>query len=328
MDADQRVTEKRSLLPVRGEPLFENPFLIEDLAVFDDEIMKLILRGEGFGVKLEDLALSMHGVSDSLVRFVMENMPSGQHSCFMQELRRPVSTGELEEARKRVLDALFWELTYWKTPDLYEELTEGEQLHPGIFQSLEPDVRGKVVLDVGAGSGRATFECLRHEARLVYAVEPSPGLLRILRQKLAGQPENRRIHPCKGRFDCIPLEDNSVDVALSCSAFTAEPEQGGEPGLAELRRVTKPGGKIVLIWPRVEDYDWLTAHGFHYIAIPARQEMCVHFRSLPVALQVARRFYAHNQSVVRYLVKRGQPEVPFSVLGFNPPRDFCWMIVE
>jgi ubiquinone/menaquinone biosynthesis C-methylase UbiE len=181
---------------------------------------------------------------------------------------------------------------------------------------------------VGAGSGRASFECLSHGAKLVYAVEPSPGLLHILRQKLAGRPENQRIVPYKGRFDCIPLEDSSVDVALSCSAFTAESEQGGEAGLAELRRVTKPGGKIVLIWPRVEDYGWLNAHGFHYIALPTRQEMCVHFRSLQIALQVARRFYAHNQAVVRYLLKRRQPEVPFSVLGFNPPRDFCWLIVE
>ena len=31
LDTDQRVTEERNLLPVQGEPLFENPFLIEDL---------------------------------------------------------------------------------------------------------------------------------------------------------------------------------------------------------------------------------------------------------------------------------------------------------
>ena len=166
--------------------------------MFDDETMKLILRGESFGVKIEDLALSMHGASDVLVRFVMGNTSSRQRSRFMQELRRPVSPCELEEARKRVLNALFWELTYWKTPDLYEELTEGEQLHPGIFQSLETDVHGKVVLNVGAGSGRATFECLRHEARLIYAVEPSPGLLRILQQKLADRPEIDVSNPAKG----------------------------------------------------------------------------------------------------------------------------------
>lgn len=308
--------------------MFENAFSIEDLAVFDNETLKLILRGKSFGVKLEDMALSVHGAPDSLVRFITHNVPPQQREYFTRELCRSAPADAVEEARKRVLDSLFWELTYWKTPELYEELTGGEELHPGIFQALEPDIRGKIVLDVGAGSGRASFECLHHGASLVYAVEPSPGLLHILRQKLNGQWMYRRIIPCQGRFDSIPLEDDSVDVALSCSAFTSEPEQGGEPGLAELRRVTKPGGKIVLIWPRVEDYGWLIAHGFHYLALPVQREMCVHFRSLQSALQIARRFYPSNQAVVYYLLKRQQPEVPFSVLGFNPPRDFCWQVVE
>jgi len=234
----------------------------------------------------------------------------------------------VKAARRRVLDGLFWELTYWKTPVLYEELTEGERLHPGIFQQLRSDLRGNVVLDAGAGSGRASFECLRYGARLVYAVEPSPGLLHILEQKVTGQPATSKIIPCRGRFDQIPLPDNSVDMALSCSAFTAGPEQGGEPGLAELQRVTKSGGKIVLIWPRPEDYDWLVAQGFHYVALPVRHEMRVRFRSLQSALRCARRFYAHNQAVVNYIVKRRKPEVPFSVLGLNPPRDYFWLTVR
>src|SRR5258707_15851591 len=83
--------------------------------------------------------------------------PPPQRSHFMQGLRHAYPGEQVQAARKRVLDELFWELTYWKTPDLYEELTEGERLHPGIFQRLEPDLRGKVVLDAGAGSGRASF---------------------------------------------------------------------------------------------------------------------------------------------------------------------------
>jgi ubiquinone/menaquinone biosynthesis C-methylase UbiE len=134
--------------------------------------------------------------------------------------------------------------------------------------------------------------------------------------------------PHEGRFDAIPLPDNSVDVALSCSAFTALPEQGGERGLAELQRVTKPHGKIVLIWPRVEDRRWLEAHGFHYVSLPVQQEMSVHFRSLRSALHCARLFYARNQAVQHYLLTKQKPDVPFSVIGMNPPRDYCWRNVE
>jgi SAM-dependent methyltransferase len=319
-----------SKIPGKVVALFENPFSIEDLLVFDDAAMQHMLSSECLRPAVEDLAWSLHGASKTLVERIRDSLPLHKRDRFCAELRRPISRQQVKAARRRVLDSLFWELTYWKTPELYEELTEGEQIHPGIFQRLEPDLRGKTVLDIGAGSGRASFECIRHGASLVYAVEPSPGLMRILERKLVGlltgQPDGR-IVPYPGRFDQIPLGDNCVDVSLSCSAFTAEPEQGGEAGLAELKRVTKPGGKIVIIWPRREDYDWLVGHGFQYVALPLDQQMWVRFRSLQSALHCARLFYAHNKAVATYILERRQPEVPFSVLGFNPPRDYCWLDV-
>ena len=309
-------------------PLFENPFAIEDLMVFDDATMRHLFGRGGLGLRLEDVAWSLQGASKALLKRVSYGLPARQRANFMMAFRQPVSRDTVNAAQKRVLDTLFWELTYWKTPELYEELTEGECLHPGIFQQLEPDLCGKTVLDVGAGSGRATFECVRYGARLVYAVEPSPGLLRILKQKLASQPDSSRIIAYRGYFDQIPLDNHSVDISLSCSAFTAEPERGGEPGLIELQRVTKPGGKIVFIWPRREDYGWLVEHGFQYVSLPLSHEMKVRFRSLPSALRCARLFYAHNRAVVRYILKKRQPEVPFSVLGSNPPCDYCWLTVK
>jgi ubiquinone/menaquinone biosynthesis C-methylase UbiE len=314
-------------VPTQQIPLFQNPFQIEDLAVFDDATIRRLFSAGSFGIILEDLAYSVRGASKGLVKRIRRVLPKSERHRFTRLLRQPTSRDAIKAARHRVLDALFWELTYWKTPELYEELTEGEQLHPGIFEQLAADIRGKAVLDAGAGSGRASFECARYGARVVYAVEPSPGLLRILREKLANQPAHSRIIPCQGRFEQLPLVDNSVDVALSCSAFTSKQEQGGELGLVELKRVTKPGGKIVLIWPRREDYAWLADHGFHYVALPVYDEMYVQFHSLGSALRCAHRFYARNKAVVSYILKRRQPEVPFSVLGLNPPCDYCWLSV-
>jgi len=319
--------EKGSVCSAHDMPLFELPFSIEDLLVFDDTTMQRMLGCDGFGLTLEDLAWSLHSATPPFVKRFKRNLPSRRQAYFLQELQRPVTAEQVKAARQRVLDGLFWELTYWKMPNLYEELTEGEQLHPGIFQQLAQDVRGKLVLDVGAGSGRATIECLRYGARLVYAVEPSPGLLHILEQKVVSQHVHGRIVLCQGRFDQVPLKDDSVDLSLSCSAFTSEPEQGGEAGLAELKRVTKAGGKIVIIWPRKEDYHWLVERGFQYVSLPLQREMYVHFRSLESALRCARIFYARNNAVLRYLLKKQNPEVPFSVLGLNPPRDYCWLTV-
>jgi len=311
-----------------AEPLFDNPFHIEDLQVFDDDSLHRILRADVFGFTTTQLAHSLHHTSQSIVQRIESCIPDNQHAAFRRELDAALSEEQIAMAQKRVLDGLFWELTYWKTPDLYEELIEGERLHPGIFQHITSELQNNKVLDVGAGSGRATFECLRYGAKMVYAVEPSPGLLRILKRKSSQSCATQRIIPLEGRFDAVPLPDNSTDIALSCSAFTALPEQGGESGLAELQRVTKPNGKIILIWPRCEDRNWLEAHGFHYVSLPMQQEMSVHFRSLQSALECARRFYAHNQAVLHYLHSQQKADVPFSVIGMNPPHEYCWRNVE
>ena len=308
----------------------KNPFQIEDLLIFDDQALERILDCSSLNLDVKDLALSVQQAPEALVDRIQRNVPPHQRPSFIEVFRRSASMDEISTARRRVLDCLFWELTYWKTPELYEELTGGEHLHPGIFQALEPDLRGKTVLDAGAGTGRATFECVRHGARLVYAVEPSPGLLRILRQKLANSPDSSSIKPLQGSFNQIPLETNSVDIALSCSAFTAEAAEGGDPGLAELRRVISPGGKIVLIWPRPEDRDWLAFRGFRHVTFPCdARKMYVRFRSVESALRCVRHFYPDNEAAVHYILEHRQAAVPFSVLGItNPPHEYCWLGVE
>jgi SAM-dependent methyltransferase len=310
------------------ETMFENPFQLEDLLVFDEANFCRIIGGCAREVSLENLAWGMHTASPRLLSRLLNCFSPEQRARFVQQWLRPVPRSISERARHLLLDKFFWELTYWKTPELYEELTAGEQLHPGIFQQLEPLVRGKIVLDAGAGSGRASFECARHGARLVYAVEPSPGLLRLLNQKRVSDPSGACIRVRSGDFTHVPLASRSVDLALACSAFTAEPQCGGEPGLAELRRVVRSGGYLVIIWPRPQDRSWLTERGFQYSVLPCAQEMCVHFSSRASALRCIRRFYAGNQEALRYLLHHQQPEVPFSVLRMNAPCDYCWLRVS
>ncbi len=322
------IHENDRTIDMHPQPLFDNPFCIEDILVFDDATLQRIIVQEGFGITLEQLAHSLHNAPRVVSKRVKNCVPLSRRLVFQHELAHPLSEEQVVQARKHVLDSLFWELIYWKTPALYEELIEGEALHPGIFLQLSAALRNKTVLDVGAGSGRATFECLRHGATLVHAVEPSPGLLRILKQKKTQHATMQRVIPHEGRFDAVPLPDDSVDVALSCSAFTALPEQGGEGGLMELERVTKRGGKIIIIWPRVEDHGWLEEHGFRYVALPVRREMSIHFRSLQTAVECARLFYARNKAVLRYVRKRKKSDVPFSIIGVNPPCDYYWRVVE
>jgi SAM-dependent methyltransferase len=307
--------------------LFRNDFTLDDLGVFDGATLREIVSGGAFGVSREVLARALHGGPPALIRRVAACLDRRERAGFLAVLRRPVLAEDTEAARHELLDALFWELTYWQRPEVYAELTCGERLHPGIFRRLAPWLRGRTVLDAGAGTGRASIECLRHGAARVYAMEPSPGLRALLEEKAARTPDCRQFIPLAGRFDAIPLQDNSVDLSIACSAFTADPAQGGEPGLAELMRVTRPGGRIVVIWPGPEEYGWLAAHGFRYEAVPLRTEMTVRFHSWWRAVRLAWRFYGRRLAVLRYLLTHPTPDVPFSVLGFSPPHDFCWLRV-
>jgi hypothetical protein len=56
--------------------------------------------------------------------------------------------------------------------------------------------------------------------------------------------------------------------------------------------------------------------------------MGARYPSLAVALRVARRFYARHHALVRYLLRTRRSAVPFSLLGDNPPHDYCWLTVE
>ncbi|HLZ24265.1 MAG TPA: class I SAM-dependent methyltransferase [Ktedonobacterales bacterium] len=321
---ERAVTSKRA---PEGETQFANPFTLADLLVFDDATLADLLTSGAYGLSPDDLAAALRCGPVELVRRVRRVLPLAARARFVRALTSQPRVRDAA-AIQRLLDAFFWELTYWKTPWLYEELIAGEALHPGIFSDLAPLLRHRDVLDAGAGSGRATFACLRYGARHIYAVEPSPGMLRLLAHKLTQAAARERITLLRGRFGALPLPDDSVDVALSCSAFTADPEQGGDAGLAELQRVTRSGGYIVLIWPRPQDFDWLAAHHFRYVALPMTRDLRVRFRSFHAAIRVARRFYAHNRALLGYLLRHRRADVPFSLLGYNPPHDYCWLAVR
>jgi SAM-dependent methyltransferase len=306
---------------------FTNPFQIEDVLVFDPQTLQRILVQQRFGVTLPLLAQSCHLVSKTVAQQITLCLSPVQQQQFWEEMRVPCAFHDAQRAQRTLLDALFWELIYWKMPEQYEALTEGEELHPALLPSLEPLLHGKTVVDIGAGSGRATFGYLSVQAAHISAIEPSPGLLRLLRQKITLQRAQDTITASLGRFEQLPLADASVDCSLACSAFTALEEQGGEVGLAEMKRVTKPGGHLLILWPRTCDHPWFHDHGFHYVSFSQSPPMTIRFRSLSLALQCADLFYGNLPHVKTYLQTVQVPLLPFSLIGLNPPCDYFWLQV-
>jgi SAM-dependent methyltransferase len=213
--------------------------------------------------------------------------------------------------------SLAWELLYRLEPELYDRLATAERLHRAVIRWLPSDVDR--VVEVGAGTGRLTLELLGR-AREIVAVEPAGPLRQILSRKLKRAEQGDRVRVTTGFFDDLPLPDNWSDLVVACSAFTPEPERGGEAGLAEMERVCKPGGRVAIVWPN--NVAWLEARGYRYLSFAG--EAFVEFASPEDASELAEIFYPGAAWEIR---RRGARRVSFDLLGVNSPRDVAFKVM-
>jgi SAM-dependent methyltransferase len=223
-----------------------------------------------------------------------------------------------EDPDPRSDPTLAWELLYRLEPELYERLVAAERLHPGVLAWLPNDVER--VVEVGAGTGRLTME-LVERAREVVAIEPARPLREILNQKLSRARHGHRARVAHGFFDELPVADDYADLVVTCSALTPEPGHGGDAGLAEMERVCRPGGRVVIVWPN--HLPWLALHGYRYVSFDDG-EMFVEFASPEEAAELTEIFYPRGSDQVR---RRGWRRVPYEVLGVNPPRDLAYKLI-
>jgi ubiquinone/menaquinone biosynthesis C-methylase UbiE len=103
------------------------------------------------------------------------------------------------------------------------------------------DWDGRVVLDVGCGSG-FHLPRLASTASHVYGVEPHPGLVRLAARRTRSLAS---VTVLAGTAQDLPLPDRSVDIVHARWAYFFGP--GSEPGLAELDRVLRRGGAAFVI---------------------------------------------------------------------------------
>ena len=109
---------------------------------------------------------------------------------------------------------------------------------------LGPGQRG---LDIGAGTGDLTIGLLRASdpSSVVVALDLAPRMLGIGRRRLAVTGLSPRAVVAVGNAESIPLPDASVDRIVS--GFTLRNIGDLPRSLREMRRVSRPGGRVVLL---------------------------------------------------------------------------------
>jgi len=99
------------------------------------------------------------------------------------------------------------------------------------------------VLDVGAGTGLLTLPLAEH-AKRVWALDISPAMCDYLRTKVASADLDN-VYVVVGSAVSLPLVDESIDVVVSNYCFHHLRDADKERALAEVRRVLRPGGRLV-----------------------------------------------------------------------------------
>ncbi|MBI4782410.1 MAG: methyltransferase domain-containing protein [Oscillatoriophycideae cyanobacterium NC_groundwater_1537_Pr4_S-0.65um_50_18] len=106
---------------------------------------------------------------------------------------------------------------------------------------------GDKVLDVGCGTGDLTFAAKAHAGVTgeVHGTDASPEMIEMAKRKAS--QSGTQINFQVDLIEKMSFPDNYFDVVLSSLMMHHLPNTIKRQGLAEIRRVLKPGGRLVIV---------------------------------------------------------------------------------
>jgi demethylmenaquinone methyltransferase / 2-methoxy-6-polyprenyl-1,4-benzoquinol methylase len=103
----------------------------------------------------------------------------------------------------------------------------------------------KLILDVATGTGDFAIQALKLNPDKVIGVDISEGMLDVGRKKMIDRGFDRIIELRSGDSENLPFEENKFDAIIV--AFGVRNFENLQKGLTEMRRVLKPGGRVVVL---------------------------------------------------------------------------------
>ncbi len=116
-------------------------------------------------------------------------------------------------------------------------------INTAVLHMVDP-VAGERVVDIGAGMGAGTMIAARSGA-VVAAVEPTTFLRRMLQLRRLMQRHRSNIEIIDGTAEALGVVDDSIDAVWAVN--TMHHWVDVDQGVAEIARVIRPGGRVVLV---------------------------------------------------------------------------------
>ncbi|MGH8146800.1 MAG: class I SAM-dependent methyltransferase [Rhodanobacteraceae bacterium] len=153
---------------------------------------------------------------------------------------------------------------------------------------MPPDLKTQSVLDAGCGSGRYMLHALQRGAARVTGVDISPDMLERAGVELGAFRHRAEIELAQGNLAMLPVPDACADLTI-CGLTLGHLEQL-QPALAELKRVTRPGGMLLCsdVHPIGHALGWqrdFKAGGQHY-AVRHTPHLYSHWHAVCAALRL------------------------------------------
>ena len=210
----------------------------------------------------KEMAIALH--ANPVVRWYLVNKNPNVKSWVDQICAENAPAGDaktIRAAEETIMRSLNDLLTYAVDPNVY---AKQEFLTYDDSELLEiTDFKDKVVLDIGAGTGRLTFIAAKADAKAVFAVEPVENLRRYILAE-AEELGLSNVYVMDGIITRIPFYDDFADVVMGGHVFGDFMEEE----YAECARVTKPGGMVIYhpgsTLRQTEAHAFLTGKGFEY----------------------------------------------------------------
>jgi len=206
-------------------------------------------------------APSQHPAGEDFVRTVLEQAGRSERRRGDDRALKRV----LAARQRRAGDAIAQLAGTW---DQLRPAFEHPEIQAGAVGALVPP--GLRVLDIGTGSG-ALLPLLAATGAQVTALDRSPVMLSRARELCTREGIADHVHWQRADVQALPLRDGCYDGVYCVMVLhhVARPETA----LAEMSRVLRPGGALVLVGFTRHDLDWLRGELGHVWLGFAREEI-------------------------------------------------------